>query len=79
MLDFGSIVAFFELGWQTCGWATCMTTFATNFTSWSAVNVNISIFGCRFYKSIIRVNWISRQTHSIRENPGTRLIMVLRQ
>ena len=30
----------------------------------------------KFYKSIIRVHWISRQAYSVRKNPDTRLITV---
>ena len=33
----------------------------------------------RFYKSIIRVHWISRQAYSVRKNPDIRLITVLRR
>ena len=48
MLDFKSSVSRFGFGLQTCGWAIFMTTFATNFVSCSAVEVNVSfmVLGC---------------------------------
>ena len=47
MLDFRSSVACFGFGQQTCGWAVCMTTFATNLVSCSAEKVNVLfVFGC---------------------------------
>ena len=47
MLDFRSSVSCFEFGKQTCGWAICMTTFATNFMSSSAVKINVLfVLGC---------------------------------
>ena len=33
----------------------------------------------RFYKSINRVHWTSRQPYSVRKNPDTRLITVSRR
>ena len=48
MLDFKSSVSYFGFGKQTCGWAICMTTCATNLVSCSAVKVNASfvVLGC---------------------------------
>ena len=47
MLDFRSSVSCFGFGYKTCGWAVCMTTCATNFVSYSAVNENVLfVSGC---------------------------------
>ena len=48
MLDFRSRVSCFGFGWQTCGWAICITMFATNVVNSSAVKVNVSllVLGC---------------------------------
>ena len=37
MLNFRSSMSCLGFGQQTCGWAICITTFATNFVSYSAV------------------------------------------
>ena len=57
MLDFRSIVSLFGLEQKTCGWAICITTFAANFASWSAANMNVSVFGCG------RVFWLTTDSY----------------
>ena len=41
MLCFSSSVSCFGFGKQTCGWAICMSTFATHFVSCSTVKINV--------------------------------------
>ena len=45
MLDFRSIVSCLGFGKQTCGWAICMTTLATNFLSCSSVKNILFVLG----------------------------------
>ena len=47
MLDVRFSVSCFGFGKQTCGWSICMTRFATNLMSCSAVKINVLfVLGC---------------------------------